>query len=129
MPYNATFCHIWSENITFHPASPTKTPPQGSDLKFSISLTGSSRVGRCKHCYTDPLLLKGTYLVFIVGQCADCYQLLLLLSLVPPRAPWYFPLFFDRQSIKARCTLSAPSNPSLMIGGRGMEVDWDKNTH
>ena len=56
-------------------------------------------------------------------------QPLLVLSLVPPRAPWYFQLFFDRQSIKARCTLSAPSNPSLMIGGRGMEVDWDKNTH
>ena len=56
-------------------------------------------------------------------------QPLLVLSLVPPRAPWFFQLFFDRQSIKARCTLSAPSNPSLMIGGRGMEVDWDKNTH
>ena len=43
-PYNATFCHIWPENITSHPSS-TKTPPQDSDLKFTTSLTGSSPSG------------------------------------------------------------------------------------
>ena len=131
MPYNATFCHIWSENITFHPASPTKTPPQGSDLKFSISLTGSSRVGRCKHCYTDPLLLKGTYLVFIGGQCANCYQLLLRVNLC-----WFCPWFppglpgTSNSSLTVRASKPGALCPPLLIRLLWLvEVDWDKNTH